>query len=182
MKSLGSVGTSLTATPRFKVGKDGWSKSSSDGFFEPDSRWMLRKLIHIHQAAVDHSCESECYLYPTDKAKGCQGAQWFQLHLEPLSSVRSNAELNPVIGVESEFAIHIGLLNWRRAGAASCTRFRKASRLTVCLNQLCTIKSQSCVRYMCLAASHFKLPLPNLYNTMCARLVLKFRPFQSKKS
>eukprot|EP00438_Fugacium_kawagutii_P017709 Skav207312 [mRNA] locus=scaffold2296:235436:237874:- [translate_table: standard] len=86
VQSLGA--SSPTVSPRVKVEleKDGWSmaKIESDGFFdEPDSRWMLRKLIHIHQAAVDQSCESECYVYPTDKSKGCQGAQWFQLHLEP---------------------------------------------------------------------------------------------------
>ena len=53
------------------------SLSESSFFFsDSDSRWMLHKLIHVHQSAVESSCENQC-------PRQCGGRVWWQFHFEP---------------------------------------------------------------------------------------------------
>ena len=100
LESLALQQLFVPATPA--VPSSEWPKSAevgrmahleSFGFYdEPDSRWMLRKLINIHQAALEQTCKDDCSI---PGFLPCDGTKWWQLHFEPTFSCPFERRIGP---------------------------------------------------------------------------------------
>lgn len=75
------------------VHKGNMARAESFGFFdELDSRWMLRKFIHLHQAALEKDCTVPCSI---PGFLPCEGRKWWQLHHEPSLSCPFERRIGP---------------------------------------------------------------------------------------